>query len=196
MRPNASWIARGSVSPSHLIRSSRRRRRGAWKLEPTARAIDAGGRARRAPARRSGLGDRLHQPKPDRCQRGGACWLSHYAASRERNHRRLAHSGRRGRAAATSRPRVRDLRKSPAGHGGGGARCGSFGARARSIAPDDLATNFATCGCGSPGPLKHRTTCTRFRYSQPSDDGGMATTAREFAQKHYARADHRSGSAP
>jgi DNA-binding transcriptional LysR family regulator len=48
--------------------------------------------------------NRLHQPQPDRRARGGACRPRHYAASRQRSHRRLAHSRCRGRLAASTRP--------------------------------------------------------------------------------------------
>ena len=102
------------------------------------RSVSREAGARCAPGRRTHLGDRLHQPEPDRRARGGACGPGHYAASSERGHRGLAHSRSRGRTAASSRPRVCDLRKGPAGQGCSGARRSSFGACSRSIAPDDL----------------------------------------------------------
>ena len=60
------------------------------------------------------------------------------ATSGQRSHRRLAHSRCRGRIATAPRSRVRDIRKGKVGQRRSGTRRSSAGARARSIAPDDV----------------------------------------------------------
>ncbi len=133
----ASGMARtAGLGRGRYVRSHSRRNAAAGVVS---RAVGfTRGSTRGAPGQRARLGDRLHQPEPDRRARGGACGPGHYAASCERGHRGLAHSRCRCRPAASSRPRVCDLRKGPAGQCGGGARRSSFGACARPIAPDDL----------------------------------------------------------
>src|ERR1700746_1006976 len=80
------------------VRSRSRRSAAAGAVS---RAVGlTGGSAGCAPRRRAHLGDRLHQPEPDRRARRGACGPRHYAASRERGHSGLARSRCGGRPAA------------------------------------------------------------------------------------------------
>ena len=96
------WRETAGLSRGRHVRSHSRRSAAAGAVS---RAVGLmRGSARGAPGRRTHLGDRLHQPEPDRRARGGACRPGHYAASCERGHRGVAHSRCRGRPAASSRP--------------------------------------------------------------------------------------------